>query len=101
MLAFPIFCSLALFISKKIDAFCWIIFPLYRGKGDGDGDKRELVFKEDGQEYALITKMLGNGWLEVNCCDGTKRMAHIRGAFRKKVWYALLFTQAAFMLDDC
>ncbi len=30
--------------------------------------------------------MLGNGWLEANCCDGTKRLCHIRGAFRKKVW---------------
>ena len=30
--------------------------------------------------------MLGNGWIETHCCDGEKRLAHIRGAFRKKVW---------------
>lgn len=30
--------------------------------------------------------MVGNGWIEVACSDGVKRMGHIRGAFRKKVW---------------
>ena len=35
-------------------------------------DKRELVFKEDGQEYAIVIKTLGNGWLEVNSCDNVK-----------------------------
>ncbi|KAI8916904.1 eukaryotic translation initiation factor 1A, Y-chromosomal [Entophlyctis helioformis] len=56
------------------------------GKNENENDKRELVFKEDGQEYASVNKMLGNGWVEVTCTDGTKRTAHIRGAFRKKVW---------------
>jgi len=32
-----------------------------RGKNENEGLKRELVFKEDGQEYAQVTKMLGNG----------------------------------------
>jgi translation initiation factor 1A len=44
------------------------------------------VFKEEGQEYAQVTKMLGNGRLEAQCFDGTKRLAHIRGKMRKKVW---------------
>jgi translation initiation factor 1A len=30
--------------------------------------------------------MLGNGWIETLCTDGNIRAAHIRGAFRKKVW---------------
>jgi hypothetical protein len=30
--------------------------------------------------------MLGNGRLEAQCFDGTKRLAHIRGKLRKKVW---------------
>jgi translation initiation factor 1A len=30
--------------------------------------------------------MLGNGRLEAQCFDGTKRLAHIRGKMRKKVW---------------
>jgi translation initiation factor 1A len=57
-----------------------------RGKNENEGLKRELVFKEDGQEYAQVTKMLGNGRLEAMCFDGTKRLCHIRGKLRKKVW---------------
>jgi translation initiation factor 1A len=71
-----------------------------------------LTFKEDGQgsfhplhhpshfrhqqaqtltlpsslEYAQVVKMLGNGRLEAMCFDGEKRLAHIRGKLRKKVW---------------
>ena len=30
--------------------------------------------------------MLGSGHLEVSCFDGEKRIAHIRGKMRKKVW---------------
>merc|ERR1739841_136235 len=39
-----------------------------------------------GQEYAQVTKMLGNGRLEAMCFDGVKRLCHIRGKLRKKVW---------------
>lgn len=37
-------------------------------------------------EYAQVIKMLGNGRLEALCFDGAKRLAHIRGKLRKKVW---------------
>lgn len=57
-----------------------------RGKNENDNEKRELTFKEDGQEYAQVVKMLGNGRLEAMCFDGEKRLAHIRGKLRKKVW---------------
>ena len=57
-----------------------------RGKNESEGVKRELVFKEDGQEYAQATKMLGNGRLEAICFDGVTRLCHIRGKLRKKVW---------------
>jgi len=57
-----------------------------RGKNENENEKRELVFKEDGQEYAQVTKMLGNGRLEAMCFDGSKRLCHIRGKLRKKVW---------------
>ncbi|KAG7524035.1 eukaryotic translation initiation factor 1A, X-chromosomal [Solea senegalensis] len=57
-----------------------------RGKNENESEKRELVFKEDGQEYAQVIKMLGNGRLEAMCFDGTKRLCHIRGKLRKKVW---------------
>ena len=59
-----------------------------RGKNENDDMKRELIFREDGQEYAQVTKMLGNGRLEAMCFDGTKRLCHIRGKIRKKVWRA-------------
>merc|ERR1712139_82972 len=48
--------------------------------------KRELIFKEDGQEYGQVQRMLGNGRCEVMCFDGTKRLCHICGKMRKKVW---------------
>jgi len=57
-----------------------------RGKNENEDMKRELIFKEDGQEYAQVTKMLGNGRLEALCFDGQKRLCHIRGKLRKKVW---------------
>jgi len=57
-----------------------------RGKNESDKEKRELTFKEEGQEYAQVIKMLGNGRLESMCFDGVKRLAHIRGKLRKKVW---------------
>jgi len=57
-----------------------------RGKNENDNEKRELVFKEEGQEYAQVLRMLGNGRLSAYCFDGTTRMAHIRGKLRKKVW---------------
>jgi len=56
-----------------------------RGKNEGE-TKRELIFKENGQEYAQVLRMLGNGRLEAQCFDGEKRLCHIRGKLRKKVW---------------
>lgn len=50
-----------------------------RGKNENESEKRELVFKEDGQEYAQVIKMLGNGRLEAMCFDGVRRLCHIRG----------------------
>jgi len=37
-----------------------------RGKNENENEKRELVFKEDGQEYAQVSKMLGNGQPLIN-----------------------------------
>ena len=37
-------------------------------------------------EYAQVLRMLGNGRLEAMCIDGQKRLCHIRGKMRKKVW---------------
>ena len=51
--------------------------------------ERELTFKEEMQDYAQVLRLLGDSRLEVQCMDGIKRMAHIRGKMRKKVWIAL------------
>ena len=50
------------------------------------GERRELIIKEEGQEYAQIMRLLGQGRVEANCMDGVKRMAHIRRKLRNRVW---------------
>lgn len=57
-----------------------------RGKNDNEAEKRELLYKEEGQQYAQVLRMLGNGRLEAHCFDGVKRLCHIRGKMRKRVW---------------
>ncbi|RQO99949.1 hypothetical protein POPTR_014G093801v4 [Populus trichocarpa] len=49
-----------------------------RGKNDADDEKRELIFKEDEQEYAQVIRVLGNGRCETCCIDGLQRLGHIR-----------------------
>lgn len=56
-----------------------------RGKNIG-GEKRELNLKDEGQEYAQVLRMLGNGRVEAMCFDGKKRLCHIRGKMRKRSW---------------
>jgi translation initiation factor 1A len=51
--------------------------------------KRELEYKDDGQEYAKVIKMLGQGRCTLQCFDGVERLGHIRGALRNKVWINL------------
>ena len=57
-----------------------------KGKNIQQGEKRDLVYKEDGQEYGQIMRLLGNGRVEVNCFDGMKRICTIRGRMRNRVW---------------
>uniref|UniRef100_A0A673NHW7 Eukaryotic translation initiation factor 4C n=1 Tax=Sinocyclocheilus rhinocerous TaxID=307959 RepID=A0A673NHW7_9TELE len=67
-----------------------------RGKNENESEKRELVFKEDGQEYAQVIKMLGNGRLEAMCFDGVKRLCHIRGKLRKKLISDILNSEMSY-----
>ena len=46
----------------------------------------ELVYKDDGQEYAQIVRKLGGSNVELACADGMTRMGIIRGTMRNKVW---------------
>ena len=69
--------------------------PRARGKGGKnrkktkatqDRERRELQFKEDGQEYGQVLRLLGSGRVEVQCVDGKKRTCTIRGSMRNRVW---------------
>ena len=63
-----------------------LIFTLPRPALAGE-EKRELIQKEEGQDYGKVLRMLGNGRLEAYCFeDGQTRQCHIRGKMRKKVW---------------
>ena len=55
---------------------------------DNNEVERELVFKdiEEYQEYAQVTKLLGNCRCTVSCIDGAEKLAHIRGNMTKKQW---------------
>lgn len=80
--------------SQQRTQIYFFTMPKAKGKGgknrrrgkNFEGDKRELVFKDESQEYAQVLRMLGNGRLEALGFDGEKRLAHIRGKLRKKVW---------------
>jgi translation initiation factor 1A len=56
-----------------------------------DETERPLLFKEEGQEYCQVVKLLGNCRLTGKCVDGVERLCHIRGSMskRKKVWISV------------
>ena len=51
-------------------------------------ETRELVYKREMEEYGQVLRLLGDSRLEVNCMDGVKRIGHIRGKMKKRVWIA-------------
>ncbi len=51
-------------------------------KHTGGAKSNKLRVSEDeGEIYAIVTKMLGNGMFHCHCIDGTVRLGHIRGKF--------------------
>ena len=48
-----------------------------------DNIERELIFKEDMQEYAKVVKLLGDRRLEVVLADGEITMARIPGKLKR------------------
>ena len=49
--------------------------------------QKQTIYKDDGQNYFVITKMLGDGRCLGNGDDGrTDVLLIIRGSMRKKVW---------------
>mmetsp|Transcript_23231 Transcript_23231/g.38739 ORF Transcript_23231/g.38739 Transcript_23231/m.38739 type:complete len:143 (+) Transcript_23231:52-480(+) len=58
-----------------------------KGKKRDEGEnRRDLIFKEDGQEYAQVLRMLGDGRLALQCYDEVARTGLIRGTMRRRVW---------------
>lgn len=51
-----------------------------------NNEKRSLVYKDDMQEYGIMTKMLGDRRIMVMLVDKTEIMAVIPGRFRKRCW---------------
>jgi len=51
-----------------------------------DQEKREIRFKDVGEEYGQVRKILGNCRVEVYCFDGKPRLTHVRGKFKKRIW---------------
>jgi len=48
--------------------------------------KKEIVYAENNQLYAVVLKRFGNGRISVKCSDDRVRSAIIPGKFKKKVW---------------
>lgn len=57
-----------------------------KGKSNNLNGKRPMIWREDGQEYAIVIKILGDCRCEVQCQDQSTRIAHIRGKMQKRVW---------------
>ena len=62
-----------------------------RAKTNQEFQKRELEFKEDGQEYGQVLTMLGDCRIEVHCIDEDgflykKRIGKIRGKMKRRCW---------------
>ena len=45
-----------------------------------------MTFKGPGEEYARVTRMLGNNRVEASCFDGVTRRCHIPGRLQRRVW---------------
>ena len=48
-----------------------------------------ILFKDDSQEYALVTKVLGGGKFLATANQNKEYMCIIRGAMRKRVWISI------------
>jgi len=48
---------------------------------NGAKSNKLRVSEDEGEIYAIVTKMLGNGMFHCHCIDGILRLGHIRGKF--------------------
>lgn len=52
-----------------------------RKHASGSKSNKLRVSQDEGELYAIVTKMLGNNMFHCHCIDGTLRLGHIRGKF--------------------
>jgi translation initiation factor 1A len=57
-----------------------------RRRGSQERGRRELIYKEDGQQYAEVQKALGNGRFIMQCYDNISRIGKIRGKDYRRMW---------------
>lgn len=66
------------------------------GGANRSGKLRQSV--EEGEIYAIVTKMTGNGMCNVLCIDGVERICVIRGKFKGKGKHNNLLTIGTYVL---
>ena len=57
-----------------------------RRRGSQERGRRELIYKEDGQQYAEVQKALGDGRFTMQCFDNISRIGKIRGKDHRRMW---------------
>lgn len=45
-----------------------------------------MMFKESGQEYGMVIKILGNGRMLIKFPDNTEKQCTVRGSMRRREW---------------
>ena len=45
-----------------------------------------MIFRDDGQEYGVVTKILGNSRMMVKFSDNMEKQCTVRGSMRKREW---------------
>lgn len=80
----------------------------FKKQKKGISRERELLFREDEQEYARIIKQLGDGRFECqifNTNEGTNVIGKICGSMRKRVWLNIgdivLVSKRSFDSSNC
>jgi initiation factor 1A len=66
------------------------------GGANRSGKLRQAV--EEGELYAIVTKMTGNGMCNILCMDGAERICVIRGKFKGKGMHSNLLTIGTYVL---
>lgn len=52
-------------------------------------ESKQIIYKDDMQQYGKITKLLGDRRVLMVAPDTTELQGHIQGKFRKRVWFSV------------